>query len=547
MSVKVIYKDVSPEAKADSMTVAQDRQPFVDMMDLKLDTQPPNIGTCELNLMGEAQTQQGFSNNVSNLKYWSSQMSQADENATFSVPVLMERIYSGNHSSLGITIIFDIYNNDYCTDLNIKWYRDDALLAAEDFEPDTSTYFCKCTVELYNKIVITFKAMSKPYRYLKVYGIEDGVIRNIGANELEKVSISEEVSLIGSKLSINTANIKFRSSLNSDYMFQKKQIFEVYSGSSLIGVFYLDSAKGDIYKGYTVQGVDYIGLIDKSNYNGGIYNNVPLSTVMADILGDVIPYEIAPSLQNAVINGYLPITTKRKAIQQICTAVSMICDTSRYDAVRFYKLQDAPTVRIDDSNTYIGVEHLQGDALYTGVALTQHSYTLSETMTKLYNQKLTGETIIKFSRPYGGLTISGGVIVASNANYAKLSGTGGLVTLHGYEYSDTQTELTRMNPDVAARTEENIASLTDATLVTEGNANAVLDNIYSYYMKTNKVKAKIILNNNYVGQKISLKSETGQEFVGRIVALDYKIDVNNQLQKLQAGYYYLSDIYSGEV
>ncbi|MBT9812903.1 hypothetical protein GPL26_25315, partial [Enterocloster citroniae] len=127
------------------------------------------------------------------------------------------------HSSVGITLTFNDYSGDYCSEVNIKWYRDDTLLANQNYYPDTYNYFCYGIVDYYNKVVITFLETSKPYRNVFLTGITWGLIRIFKDDEIEDINCLMELNPISEEVSINTMDYTIRSKSEYAFEFQKKQ------------------------------------------------------------------------------------------------------------------------------------------------------------------------------------------------------------------------------------------------------------------------------------------------------------------------------------
>ena len=113
-------------------------------------------------------------------------------------------------------ITFDTNTNNYSTDVNIKWYRNDELLVSKDYSPNTPKYFFHQDVVAYNKIVITFRKTNIAHRYLRIFFIEDGVIREFYKDELKNLKIVETASSTTENLSINTINLQSKIAIGQD-------------------------------------------------------------------------------------------------------------------------------------------------------------------------------------------------------------------------------------------------------------------------------------------------------------------------------------------
>ena len=139
----------------------------------------------------------------------------------------------------GIMITFDTNTNNYSTDVNIKWYRNNELLVSKDYTPNTPKYFFHQDVVAYNKIVITFRKTNIPYRYLRIFFIEDGVVREFYNDELKNLKVVEETSSTTENLSVNTLDIDLISKTDVGVLFQRTLPMRLYRDGKLVGAFFI--------------------------------------------------------------------------------------------------------------------------------------------------------------------------------------------------------------------------------------------------------------------------------------------------------------------
>lgn len=76
------------------------------------------------------------------LGYWTDTLT--DENGAFTSHPILTATLNDLFSSTGIQLVFADKINDFSSSLNMKWYRDNTVLADKDFEPDRSTYSACC-------------------------------------------------------------------------------------------------------------------------------------------------------------------------------------------------------------------------------------------------------------------------------------------------------------------------------------------------------------------------------------------------------------------
>ena len=223
--LKIGYGDVAPEAKENfHPTVSEmefDQSEKLTQYNLDF---PNYANPCELYqtvLDGEAQAFPSVPENA-NLGIWSEQVSNDD--GTFDEPIVLELESVGQYSSQGLTLTFDVHNNIYANNVNIKWYRVTSegieTLADVDFIPDNATYFCQHRVDNYNKVKITFNSINMPQNRLKLVAIDYGYGTFFYGDELRNVNVNQDVDPISSEITIDTVDFVLDSKRNIEYNFQ---------------------------------------------------------------------------------------------------------------------------------------------------------------------------------------------------------------------------------------------------------------------------------------------------------------------------------------
>ena len=162
-------------------------------------------------------------NNVWGL--WGNELSALD--GTLANNLYLTLNFSNLHSSAGLTFEFNPYDNSYCSSLNVKWYNGNTLLDNKDFAPTKWRYFCNNVVQNYNKIVIQFKKLNKPNRYLKVQSIAHGQLKEFDNDSLIDANLLEEIDLTGATLTINTLDFTVFSKDNEFNIFNPQGIYEL--------------------------------------------------------------------------------------------------------------------------------------------------------------------------------------------------------------------------------------------------------------------------------------------------------------------------------
>lgn len=89
----------------------------------------------------------------------------------------------------------------------------------------------------------------------------------------------------------------------------------------LYASYYLKDITRNTKYGYTLSLQSAIGLLDDTNHYGGIYSGQTASEIIAEIIGNKIPYTEDEIFQKIKVYGWLPIATRRDNLKQLLFAV----------------------------------------------------------------------------------------------------------------------------------------------------------------------------------------------------------------------------------
>ena len=473
-----------------------------------------------------------------NFGLWS--LSMSNENRMFANPPVLTVNFPNKHSSVGLTLHFDQHDEDYCEEIMIKWFQNGNQIGEQVYNLDSSIYFCENHIDNYDKVVITFVKTSKPYRYLKLQQIDFGFSIPLRPEDITSATLLEEVDPISSEISINTLDFTIYSkeqrfcvvNPKGIYKFlQKKQrvdIFENVDGQEVfMGCQYFDTAENESAEITNFNCIDAIGIIEQTNFNGGIYNNVLVSTILNDIVASAhsgIVFELDKDFASARVSGYIPICTNREALQQRAFAIGAVVDCSRAYEIKIYpaktyKSQDISySQKIDDHS----VKQLE---LVTSVMVVAHEYSISNETTELFNGTLlSGVHEIIFSSPATNLSIIGGSIVSSNANMAKISvNSAGTVVIKGNAYNDNTTKHRKNLSSVPPNERGNEVSIESATLINKSNVDAVAQRVLDYYQNRLEGAGGIILKKEQLSELVDMKTMINQTIRGTIESLNINL------------------------
>lgn len=397
------------------------------------------------------------------------------------------------------------------------------MLDEKNYTPNNATYFCQNNVVAYNKIVFTFTGMNQASRFLRIFHIYDGTIRQFYKDEIVGLEILENITDTLDELQINTMNFELISKSPVKMLFQRVQALSIYNDNTLYGTFFVDTSERTLNR-YKLTTYDLVGMLENNTHMGGLYTNVTANALITELMHD-IPFEIEDSLKNVQLSGYLPIDTCRNNLMQVAFVLGAVVDTSRNDKVMIYPLPQIQTA-YDIPENKVGIETTESsEAPYTQIKLFEHSYIRQAQTSELYKSVLNGDAKVEFGAPASNLSISGGTIVSSGTNFAIIRGTGSEVTLTGYAWDDIQVAKTLDNPLNTATSIPNIYEVNAATLVNVNNSTAILNRLGTALFNNATINFAFLLENEKVGDFVNIETDEGTK-TGQILNISYELKGN---------------------
>ena len=519
--LKIVYDDIALGAKEDSSISSSDKKDFVILDNLKEVVEYPNYAMCLPRYSKLDGTYVNTPNTFERMGYISRSIS--DSSGIFANPPTLEFGFTKNFSSVGISLAFNDYSEDYCSKVNIKWYSDNTLLKEKEYTPDSYRYFCYGVVDFYNRVVIAFLETSKPFRNVFLTEITWGLIRVFKDDEIESIDCLVEIDGTSKEISVNTMEYSVRDKMGYDFEFQKKQKQTLYFDEAILGIFYLKDGKQLSNAVYSMETHDAIGILDGTKFMGGVYDQVKAKQILESIMQDEgIPHFIDTALENKLVSGYLPICSKRAALQQLAFAIGAVVDTSYDRNLYLYPMRTTDITQIRQEELFTKLSFSHSDVI-TGIKLAVHEYLKGDETMELYKGYLVGSTKIEFSEPMHALAIQGGTITEQGNNYARISGTGVQVVLSGKKYIHNTFNINKDNDRVTHN--RNIAEVKKATLVTKENMQEVLERIYNDCIKNESISCRLVVDNHELGDLVELDTFKGKR-QGIITKLDFKFSRN---------------------
>ena len=352
-------------------------------------------------------------------------------------------------------------------------------------------------------------------------------------DRIESVDALLVESMTGSGLEYDTLKAVVRAEIDpKQYKFGRPVYY--YHDGKRIGKFFMQKCIRVKKDAYSISCMSAIGLLGKSKHYGGVYfsGEDTFATVVADILGGIVPYTIDATIANQKVFGWLPVATRRENLHQLLFAMGATIKKDIDGDMYFTVLSRTITKNVPDSRIYIGGSVTYPDQV-SKVSVLEHAYimkTTEEERETLYDgivelpdlsfKSPKGQTLrgmlVEFTEPMHTLSIEGGEILESGANYAIIVSFEENAVLTGYRYTHTTVE--RFKGDEFAE-EDNTVTVKDATLVSRANSNNVVDRLYSFYTSAKTIKMDIVVEDERAGDAVSFRDPFDEDTVGIISEL----------------------------
>lgn len=293
--------------------------------------------------------------------------------------------------------------------------------------------------------------------------------------------------------------------------------------------------------GFKLNSMSAIGLLDTQKHRGGIYTGQTFQEVLAEIIAGAINYTVSDEVKGIQVYGWLPYTTKRRNLHQLLIACGVVCgkDENGYPVFRF--IASSAPKEIPDRRFYSGGS-VDYSSPASAVDVTEHSFFALDTdeVATVYDNtdgsETADHTFLDFGKdaPLHDLETTGTLVInESGVNWAIVTGTGKLT---GKRYTHSTRVMRRYADDVTGQ-EENVASVSDCTLVTVANSINVATRVLSYYNSKKTVAASIVLDGEKAGDLIKGNDPYDDPIVGFISSMETVVSAKNKANcKIITGY-----------
>ncbi len=312
------------------------------------------------------------------------------------------------------------------------------------------------------------------------------------ARRIKTGNIHLATSLISSSLEVNsfTATVECDAPSILDFKRNAKLIY--YSKAGRGTVWRVQNIERIAPKLYKISATSTLGILSEGRHYGGIYTGETAGEVIRDICGSV-PVVVKSNLLDFKLYGWLPIAAPRDNLSQVLFVIGAALKSDLDGVLRIQNLWDNLVGTVGPERMYTESK-VTYTAPITTVIVSEHHYFRGWEDKNLYTGDALEGDIITFSEPMHSLTATGFSILASGANWAKLSAGSG--TLQGKTYIHNVREVART---VSEGADPNVKRVENATLVSLVNSYAVADRLKSFYALRETIEAPIIYRGESTG------------------------------------------------
>lgn len=312
-------------------------------------------------------------------------------------------------------------------------------------------------------------------------------------NQIRDGNPYDEISLPSSALGSSTIQVTVKCEDPAIVIFQRNEPL-IYQRDGRMPVLYFVQAIQRVGpRHYTISGTSMVGLLEQMPHKGGIYTGQTVKDVVTEICG-TLPVYIKSNLADIALYGWLPYvkppdSSARDNLAQVLFAIGAYLGVDQDGILRVEPLWQGVASSISQDRIYNEASVVY-ESPVSAVTVAAHQYLsgAEADRTTLFEGTAEAGTPIVFNDPAASLQATGFSVLESGANYAILSaGTG---TLTGIPYVHTTQEITKVVS--AAAQAENVKTITDATLVSVTNIQAVVNRMADYYACLKTIKAPVV-------------------------------------------------------
>ena len=450
-----------------------------------------------------------------NVGWWSK--GRTDDNGRFAEPPVITMLFPQPYTSTGLTFIFWPSMGQWCNEIGVTWYNGKTILAQTVANPDSAKWVLTQAVESFDKIEVSLLGTNVSGQFAKIQQIQIGHVVVFLQDELVRVSLLNEIDPSLCELSIDTMKVEILEKKDRFLIPQKNQALYLYRDDEQIASQYITDSSRENQRFYTFSCQSAVGRLE-DDFLGGIYNGYPVDVLLSAVLegfnADWTPFS------GKTVAGYLPVCTRREALQQIAFAIGAVVTTQGDGTIRLVPLSESVDAEFTGKDIFSGAKVVR-EAQTAAVQILAHRYAEStEEEILINNEEIAGENVLYiFSAPHHSYSIVGGNLVDSGENWVRITAAGS-VTLTGKKYIHSTSVQKKENPYATATEKGNVVTVENATLIHAGNVEEAIARLFEYNTLKNVLTQEVVVTDQKAGQKAKSGNPWGTVTVGYITSME---------------------------
>lgn len=398
--------------------------------------------------------------------------------------------------------------------------------------------------------------------YPKIIMTVGGVDLNYSGADIITAELVEEIDPVSLTIPFNVLEFTLLDADGSLSMFSSGNllterlpimVYENIDGADVfIGKFYLEKWKNASEYKVELRAIDIIGTLAATEYDGGFWGtNTTLENILKDVLLPVdVLYTIDDSIKSIELKGWIPPGDYRAALQQICFAANATASAARSDRLNISPtvLPSGPYNRKLTENKKLYDQPIELLPLVTSIELVSHNYSQGTEIQDIFSQYLeAGRHKIVFNEPYYSIIIdgpgytpamlileNGDLFITENGDFLEVSGEynvgpnavyldmteAGIITITGYPWLDNKRSFIFHETGLTQYFNKNALLISDATMVSKDNAQAVLNKIRDYYRQRYKQEIVLLPSESRTGDILLSSTFFSAQVLGMAVKMN---------------------------